>query len=180
MALLVSIYVEGSVFVNVQQRGDRSVRWVTAKMKDVLIDVRAVSERVRAYGQAENAQEISGAVATRLAVVAAELESALRNQLVLDSLGARRISGKPAGEHTDTPGYEWIDLDLPVAPSFLIYPEPSPSDRAQVLGTAADVLANVVAVMGDVASGQVATAAVRELESIQAEIREYANSLVDR
>lgn len=165
--------------MNVEERRAGTVRWVPAGVIDALIDIRAVAERVRAYGQAESAKPLSGAVPTRLAVVAAELESALRSQLVLDSLGARRVSRTPAGEGTETPGWEWIDLDLPVPSSFLLYPEPAPIDSATTLSAAADTLAHVVAVLGDAASGQVAAEAVARLDSIKSEIRDYADSLIE-
>lgn len=158
--------------------GDGQVKWLRWGVMEVLIDVRAIAERVRAYGEADSAPRISGAVPTRLAVVAAELESALRSQLVLDSLGARRISGEPAGEGTDTPGCEWIELDLPAAPSFVLYPEPGPSERAQVLGAAADTLAHGIRMLDAAANGQVAIAAAEELGRIKDEIRQFAESLV--
>lgn len=171
--------IRGKSLMGVENSRYGQVMWSPARVKDLLIDIRAVAERVRAFGETESSPSLTGSIPHRLIVVAAELESGLRSQLALDMLGAHRISKTPAGEEAGNPGYGYIDLELPRTPSFVIYPEPAPIERAAALSDAADTLAHVIAILPDIVGGKVGNAAFEQLCAIKGEIRQYAELLIE-
>lgn len=121
--------------------------------------------------------DISGTAARRIWVAAIEIESVLRGQLVADALAAHRVSGIPAGDETGSPGYGYVDVELPTPASFYMYPALGPDERAAALSSAADAITGIIAILPDLATGSVVRSAVDELSSVKREIRECAESL---